>query len=274
MDESVALTTIRGGINRLRTKGSAPEDSLYDLVNGYVTAAKTIKVRPGTTRRATLPTDTAGNGLTKGLCSFDGALHVFSDASVEVPDGYVLHVITHPDATVDNPIAIEEINFAAPFMQFLYVSATFENGDTYHFWLQTGDVWQAETVYSLGDVVVPSVANGLAYQAQRLTDPNLAWAPNVTREIGDVIEPTTYNNYYYTVVDVQGDNPRSGDTEPTWPTEDGAQVIEDADGASGTPSTPTDMPDPNAQPSQATSDRYDNGLGAFGRTLINQVRGS
>jgi hypothetical protein len=266
MDESVALTTIRGGINRLRTKGSPPEDSLYDLVNAYVTAAKTVKVRPGTLRPASVPG-------TKGLCAFDGALHVFAAAQVDVPDGYVLHIITHPDASPDDPIAIEEINFAAPFMQFLYVSATFVNGDTYHFWLQTGDTWQANTVYSLGDVVTPSVPNGLAFQAQRLTDPNLAWAPNVTRQIGDVVEPTVYNDYYYTVVDVQGDNPRSGATEPTWPTEDGAQVIEDADGAGGAPTTPTDMPDPNAQPSQSTSDRYDNGLGVFGRS-VRAVSGS
>jgi hypothetical protein len=261
MDSNVALTTVRGGINRLRTKGSAPEDSLYDLVNGYVTAAKTIKVRPGTFRITELPQNTAGDGVTKGLCAFDGTLHVFSDELVSVPPGFTLHILAHPDATPDEPIALAEINFAAPFMGYLYVSATFENDDTYHFWLQEGDEWQAEHVYKLGDIVLPTNPQGLAFQAQRLTDPNVAWAPNVTRQIGEVIEPTTYNNYEYTVVDVQGANPRSGDTEPEWPTEDGAQVIEDADGAGGTSSSPTDMPDPNAQPAPATSDRYDNGLG-------------
>lgn len=260
MDSSLALTTVRGGINRLRTKGSAPEDSLYDLLNGYVTAAKTIKVRPGTFRNAVLPTNTAGEGVTKGLCAFDGTLHVFSDELVTVPAGYTLHILAHPDATPDVPILLSEINFAAPFMGFLYVSATFENDDTYHFWLQEGDEWQADTVYKLGDIVLPSVPQGLAFQAQRLTDPGLAWAPNVTREIGDVIEPTVYNDLYYTVVDVQGANPRSGETEPEWPTEDGAQIVEDADGAEGTSSAPTEMPDPNAQPAPATSERYDNGL--------------
>lgn len=261
MDSEVSLTTVKGGINRLRTKGSAPQDSLYDLLNGYVTAAKTVHVRPGTFRSTVLPTDTAGNGVTKGLCAFAGSRHIFSDESVDVPTGYTLHILSHPDATPDDPIALEEINFAAPFMGYLYVSATFENGDTYHFWLQEGDEWQADTVYQLGDIVLPTVAGGLSFQAQRLTDPNIAWAPNVTRALNDVIEPTIYNNYYYTVVDVQGANPRSGDTEPEWPTEDGAQVIEDADGAIATSSTPTDMPDPNAQPAPSTSDRYDNGLG-------------
>src|SRR5688572_30316201 len=111
MDNAVALTTIKGGINRLRTKGSAPEDSVYDLLNGYVTAAKTVKVRPGTFRNAALAEDTAGNGLTKGLVAFDGTLHVFADELVEVPAGYTLHIISHPDATPDDPIRILEINF-------------------------------------------------------------------------------------------------------------------------------------------------------------------
>lgn len=251
-DRAVALTTVRGGINRLRTKGSAPNDSLYDLLNGYVTAAKTVVVRPGSFRVAQLPEET------KGLVAFEGELHVFSDELVEVPAGYVLHVIAHPNATTDVPIAIEEINFAWPFMGYIYVSATFENGDTYHYWLQTGDEWQANTTYRFGDIVAPSTPNGFAFQAQRLTEPNVAWAPNVNRAIGDVIEPTVYNDFYYTVVDTEGANPRSGATEPVWPTADGAQVIEDADGSLTAPTTPTEMPDPTAQPAPATGDRYDN----------------
>lgn len=257
-DRSVALTTVKGGINRLRTKGSAPNDSLYDLVNGYVTAAKTVTVRPGTFRTATLPTDTSGTSQTKGLVAFDGALHVFSDQFTEVPDGFVLHIVAHPDATLDTPIPLEEINFAWPFMGYIYVSATFEGGDTFHYWLQTGGDWEAEKIYSLGDIITPDPELGLSFQAQRLTEPNLAWAPDVNRVEGDVVEPTVYNNYYYTVIEVQGANPRSGTTEPDWPTSEGAQVIEDADGSTTAPTTPTDMPDPNARPAPDTSDRYEN----------------
>jgi hypothetical protein len=141
-------------------------------------------------------------------------------------------------------------------MGYPYVSATFENGDTYHFWLQSGDVWAAETVYRAGAVVAPGVANGLAFQAFRLSDANPAWAANVTRTLGDVIEPTVYNDYYYTVVDTQGDNPRSGATEPTWPTEDGAQVFEDADGSADTPPSLTEPPDVSALPAPGIRDRY------------------
>ena len=43
-----ALTTAKGGINRLRDKGNASKDSLYDLLNGYVTQTNSIKPRPGT----------------------------------------------------------------------------------------------------------------------------------------------------------------------------------------------------------------------------------
>jgi hypothetical protein len=251
-DRNVALTTIRGGINRQRVKGGALEDSLYDLVNGYVTKSKTIKVRPGTRRPYSVST------TTKGLVTHGGALNVFSHIDVEVPDGITLYIITHEDQTADTPIPIEEINFAAPFMGYLYVAATFENGDCRHFWLQGGEEWEADTVYALGDIVVPSVPNGLAFQAQRLTDPNQSWAPNVLRTLGDVIEPTAYNDFYYTVVDTQGDNPRSGTVEPTWPTEDGARVFEDADGSADTPPSVTEMPDTSAVPSPGLVDRYRN----------------
>lgn len=247
---SIALTTLKGGINRQRTKGGALEDSLYDLLNGYITKSKTAVVRPGSRRPYTLTSET------KGLVTYNGELNVFSHTSVEVPAGIVLNIITHPDQTADNPIPISEINFAAPYMGYLYVVATFENGQCQHFWLQGGDEWQADHVYKLGDVVFPSSFEGLAFQAQRITDPNPAWAPNVTRAIGEVVEPTVYNDFYYTVVDTQGDNPRSGTTEPTWPTEDGAQVIEDADGADTTPQGLTEMPDISTLPSSSLVERY------------------
>lgn len=206
------------------------------------------------------PEDTpvSAAGLTKGLCAFEGALHVFATQLVDLPDNFDVHILSHPDATADEPIEIETIEFAAPFMGYLYVVATFDNGDTYHFWLQSGEEWQPETVYSAGDIVVGSDETGLSYQATRLGDPNASWQANITREVGDIIEPTEYNDFYYTVVEVQGDNPRSGTTEPTWPTEDGARVFEDADGAADTPPTVTQPPNNSDVPSPGISDRYAN----------------
>lgn len=88
---SAPLTTIRSGINRLRTKGGARPDVLYDLLNGYVTESGTVRVRPGTARMAEL------DPRTRGLCAFEGQLHTFCHIPVAVPEGYVLNVLAHPD---------------------------------------------------------------------------------------------------------------------------------------------------------------------------------
>jgi hypothetical protein len=256
MSTPYQLTAVKGGIDRLRPKGAALQDVLFDLVNGYVTEKKTVRPRPGTYRYANLPDGT------KGLCSFDGRLHVFAAETLTPPNGFSVHVITHPDAGGD-VVPINRVFFSAPFMGFLYVVANFEGflTDYVHFWLQTGATWQATHTYKHGEIVAPSVENGFAYQASRIGAPNLTWAPGVQRAVGNVIEPTVYNDYYYTVVNVQGTNPRSGDTEPEWPTTAGAQISEDADGlgdsGDGTTTTP---PDNTATPNPDTSDRYDGGV--------------
>lgn len=247
----VPLTTIKGGIDRLRTKGGARADSLYDLLNGYVTAARTVKVRPGTFREAELP------ARTKGLCAFDGDLHTFCDVIVTVPAGYVLHVLTHPEATEEEPIEIARIHFAAPFMGALYVVAEFEDGDVYHYWLRSSGAWEANKIYRAGDIVEPTVPNGFAYEATRAGSAYQAWTPRAPREVGDLIEPTTYNDFYYEVTSVAGSTPSAGLTEPDWPTEDGARVTEYAEDtdpvtdavATAPPSTPSIPPE--------TRERYD-----------------
>ncbi|MDE2098511.1 MAG: LamG domain-containing protein [Patescibacteria group bacterium] len=91
------LTVISGGINRLRTKGGADRNVLYELLNGYVTQANTVKVRPGTTRDADIAAY-SGAGMTKGLVAYQGQKHVFSHEVVDVPPGYALHVLGHPAA--------------------------------------------------------------------------------------------------------------------------------------------------------------------------------
>lgn len=96
---AIVLSAVGGGINRLRTKGAVSPSTLYDLLNGYVTAAGTVKVRPGTTRNADLSA-TAGAGTTKGLVGYQGLLHTFSSSVVSVPAGYALHVLGHPVGTV------------------------------------------------------------------------------------------------------------------------------------------------------------------------------
>jgi hypothetical protein len=94
---ALALTVVNGGINRLRVKGAADRNSLYDLVNGYVSYANTLKVRPGTLRIANLAA-AATPGITKGLVYYGGEFHVFCHEEVTVPSGFQLHILTHPSA--------------------------------------------------------------------------------------------------------------------------------------------------------------------------------
>lgn len=85
----VPLTTLRGGINRLKVRGAARADMLYDLLNGYITNAATIAPREGTTRDAALDANTVG------LMTMKGQKHVFSSALRTVPAGYVCDVLAH-----------------------------------------------------------------------------------------------------------------------------------------------------------------------------------
>jgi len=87
----VTLSTQKGGINRLRSKGGASPETLYLLVNGYVTTAKTIRARPGLTLRHTLFT-----APTIGLTSFNGQLVVFSASTPGTFAGLATIVLPHP----------------------------------------------------------------------------------------------------------------------------------------------------------------------------------
>lgn len=254
------LTTLKGGINRLRTKGGARADSLYDLVNGYITEAGKPVSRPGTRRKATL------DPLTRGLCAFGGELHTFAHQQVFVPAGFRINVLVSPKTVEDGLVrTLAEIHFAQPIMGALYVVAEFEDGEVYHYWLQAGADWEGETVYDIGDLVHPSVPNGFVYRAGRVTEPNPVWAADVPRYDGtttyeqSVVEPTVYNGYYYVCITAQGDNPRSGVLEPEWPTSEGATVTEAADNSDvpGASAATAETPDPATTPTTEIRDRYD-----------------
>ncbi len=97
----IALTVAGGGMTRLRTKGAALKNSLYQLTNGYITMAQTVKVRPGTFRAADLSA-LAPADATVGLTFYKDLFHVFSDGLETVPDGYLCNVLTFP-ATQPTP---------------------------------------------------------------------------------------------------------------------------------------------------------------------------
>lgn len=247
MSRTVPLSELDQGISRLRVKGGADPKSLYDLVNAHLTPAGTVESRHGTSADATLPAGTVG------LMTFDAAFVVFSHEVVgSMPSGYTCKVLAHPD---DSTQTLVSVHFAQPFMGQPYVVGEFANGDTYHYWLQEGDTWTADTVYDEGEIVMPSTSNGMAYRALRLIPPYPAWEAKVKRTVGDKIEPSSANGYYYEVTASDG---RSGEVEPTWPTEDGATVTEKADLTNVVTTTPID---PGTGVDGTIADRYDTGSG-------------
>ena len=250
----VPLSTANAGMTRLRSKGFAAPNTLYDLLNGYITLSGTIKPRPGTQTDITLPLDT------KGLVAHKCRLYVFKHEPdvTSNPDKYIVAALRHP---TDPTTKLRQIHFAAPFMGFLYVAAEFEDGNVWHYWLEELDGWTPNTDYKIGDRVFPTTENGYAYKATRPGSPNPAWVANAPREVGDVIEPSVYNGFKYTVVAFSGENPRSGATEPEWPEESGAQVIEYSDSDA---STGVAVPAYNGTIDYGSiPDRYSNPAGGF-----------
>lgn len=230
-----ALTTIKGGLSRQRTKGGALKDQLYDLLNGYVTTEKTIKSRPGTTLDDTLPSGTVG------LTHHDGEFQVFAETDVSsIPSGYNLNIVRAPEA--ETQPTLSKIHFAEPFLGALYVAAEFSDGNIYHYWLRDSDDWEADTIYELGDLVNPTTPDGFVYRATRGTDKNPLWVANTPRSVSDKVEPTTPNGYYFEVSQVFGSAGISGGTEPAWTDPSEGELF--VDSADGTPAPPD--PDPGA----------------------------
>lgn len=258
---TVNLTAAKGGINRLRIKGGASPDTLYDLENGYVDASGVMRSRPGVPNVVTLP---AG---TKGLCAYAGKLIVFATSAKTIPAStptVECEIIVHPETPA---LDLHEIHFAGPILGFLYVVAEFSDGSVWHYWLERWGAWEANKHYLEGAVVEPTVANGYAYRVYRTDTPNPTWAPSTEYTLGSVVEPTEANGFKYTAIEAIGSPARSGATEPAWPETEGAIVTEEAEtSASGTTVTTTNPA--TALPPDVT-DRYGNGIWSelIGRAL-------
>lgn len=214
------LSVLKGGINRLRTKGNARADQVYDLLNGYVDQSAGISPREGTIRAATL------NSSTVGLCASNGIFNVFANGLVAVPGGYTCNAIVHP---TDQTQVVSRILFAKPMMGFLYVVAKFGNGDIFHYWLQNTGTWTASTVYKDSDIILPVTPNGFAFQAVRQLQPYPTWTTQTAVALNDIKEPTEYTGFVYQATAVAGTSPHTGDVEPTWPTVESGTVQEFGD---------------------------------------------
>lgn len=247
---SIPLNNLKQGINRLRVRGGANPSSLYDLVNAFITVDGSVSQREGTIRAATL------TSATKGLMADDGLFNVFSITQVTVPAGYVDNVLINPN---DSSQTLKTIWFAKPFMGFPYVVAEFANGDIFHYWLQNGGTWAANSVYKTGTLILPTASTGLAYLATRVSAVNPTWVAETTITLNTIIEPTEYTGFQYKAVALAGATPHTGPSEPTWPEAPGAIVQEfgDFDTSSTDSGTTQGSTTNTAQPLSTTiTDRY------------------
>ena len=226
-----SLSAVKAGMTRLRNKGGASPDSLYELLNGYVTNSRSCKIRPGAVIDGVFATTN-----TRGLLAYNDKLWVFAHTVVAVPSSkYQLAVLRHPN---NSSLTIKRIHFATIYVGAIYVVAEFSNGEIFHYWLEEPTTWEANKIYKEGALVQPTTPNGFVYRATRLGNAYPAWVARAPRAVGDKIEPSTYTGFYYEVTSVSGANPTSGTIEPTWPKNDGETVIEEADSGGTTATIP------------------------------------
>jgi hypothetical protein len=213
---------MNGGINRQRIKGGASATNLYDLTNAFITNAGAIVPRDGTLRYATLASSNVG------LAAANGLFYIFSSqfSSASLPAGFALIVLQDP---VNPAAAVEKIWFAKPFMGFEYVVAEFSDGLVFSYWLQNDGTWTSSTVYTSASIVLPPVANGLAYQGVRDFPTQPLWTPETVITSGQYVEPNSPTGFAYQAVAVAGSPSHTGQTEPVWPITSGAIIQEFGD---------------------------------------------
>lgn len=218
MSRTFTLAKQADGINRMRSKGGASNTAMFDLVNGWVSPKGTLHARPGTRKRLVFPAGTVG------VVGHLGKYHTFAPWPIEPGDArIVVNVLRHPQGAV---IALAKIHNAFPVLGRLYVVAEFADGVVRHFWLDSPAAWTAGTVKGYGLRVSPTVVNGFYYRAVNKSTAK-AWTASTVKTVGSVVQPTTANGFTYTATAVSGTAPvRTSSTEPTWPTVDGATVIE------------------------------------------------
>lgn len=229
----VELSIQKTGINRLRVKGGASPEALYDFINARVDTAGGIGPRNGTVLDYALP---AG---TKGLYGYKGKLHVFASSPVTVSDPrFQVNILRHPS----NPArTLAKVHYVHPILGRLYVAAEFDDGSGFHYWITNAAAWQATKVYAYLQQVQPIASNGYVYEASN-TVSTQAWAGAETIVLNDERQPKTYSGFKFKAVAVAGTAPvRTSDTEPTWPTTEGATVVEYSYGGTPPVTTPPDQ---------------------------------
>ena len=119
--------------------------------------------------------------------------------SISVPAGYTLNVLSDPNDPGDG---IAKIWFAKPFMGFPYVVAQFDNGDIWHYWLQSDGSWTSSTDYTSASIVTPDIPNGIAYQGVRDFPAQPLWTAETVITSGQYVEPNTPTGFAYQAIAV------------------------------------------------------------------------
>ncbi|HVC17705.1 MAG TPA: hypothetical protein VNE18_10430 [Rhodanobacter sp.] len=214
------------GIDRNRNLSPPRDGTLYDLVNAYLTPGHTLKRRPGFKK------DQALSGI--GAVSWNGKLHTFYSGA---DPGSNALIQTHKLVCADGSgSALATVYLAEPLFGYLYVVAGFANGKVFHYYLDNGGgsapTWTANTQHKFGDIVSPTVPNGLRYWATSVVSGS-TWTAAAAVALNDVRQPSKPNGFTYKATALTGPagfvNFKTGKTEPKWPKAIGSTVVEDVE---------------------------------------------
>jgi hypothetical protein len=254
---AVVLNTSAAGMTRLRGKGGASPETLYEATNCYVNASRAIQQRPAMQYYTIFPS------TSRGMTVFNGVMYTFTAHAVSNPGSATVKVLIHPTPGFTGELY--RIHFAQPFMGLLYVVAEFDDHVIAHYWLQEPATWQPLTIYNVNDLVQPTVPNGFYYKAV-INNPPPAWQPNTLYKLGDEVQPTTYTGYSFLATNLLPQSPTtSSGTEPTWVNIPGALVLESSSGPASNVGTTAPPTPPDTKPvGILPGGKYSNPGGRFG----------
>lgn len=237
---AVVVADLKTGLDRTRRHVPSPVlDRVWNLVNAFVNDAGRIVKRPGLT-------GTDATAACRGLLGFRGKLHTFAATPQTNPSPalLVINVLRHPTGAAATLAKVHSVHL---FLGALYVVAEFSDAVVKHYWLQPAATWTANTKVERGEYLQPTAANGFYYEVSNDSTIN-AWQANTAYAAANQRQPTAYNGFYYQVTSTTGTTPKSGDTEPAWPTVVGATITEVRLVAGQPVTTPTVTPPPPAAP--------------------------